>query len=186
MYSPEEIGKRLLEQDNRMTSEPQYIVQQRNRGKGNRYEYVQVFLTNAGAERYIEENQPDLYHPRIYIASGHHNPEWKAIRKLLAIGEKDIREDIREDIRVIGNQLGLPELLLESLSNWVEHGIVPGFFLQSVISNQLIETIMSADSVNLKQLSAIVQLVTTYLPVGCLGPKALQTWKGMTKMREKK
>lgn len=177
MYSPKEIGKRLLEQDNRMTSEPQYIVQQRNRGKGDRYDYVQVFLTNAGAERYIEENQPDLYHPRIYVASGHYNPEWKAIRKLLAGGEKDMREDIQ----IIGKQLGLPELLLIGLSNWVEHGILPGFFLQAVISNDLFLTIRSADDVNLKQLPAILHLVDICLPFGSLGPKALKEWKGMPK-----
>ena len=48
------------------------------------WEYVMPFLTEAAAQRYIDENKHNLKEPRIYAESGYRNGEWKAIREFLA------------------------------------------------------------------------------------------------------
>lgn len=48
------------------------------------WEYVMPFFTEAGAQRYLEENGHNLKEPRIYVESGYRNREWEAIRKFLA------------------------------------------------------------------------------------------------------
>jgi len=45
------------------------------------WEFVQPFLTDQAAEAYIEANRHNLTDPRIYVDSGHRNPEWQLIRE---------------------------------------------------------------------------------------------------------
>lgn len=49
----------------------------------DRWEFVQPFLTEAGAEAYIALNGHNLTDPRIYVYSGYRNAEWKALRDWL-------------------------------------------------------------------------------------------------------
>lgn len=135
-----EIGQLLKVQNNRATSDPIFIVQQRRRwygvdldycddlvylhcngfeadvednarletirknggeipgewkwtGYADEWDYVTTCFTEAGAQRYIDENRHNLCNPRIYVASGYRNHEWIAIREflmLLSDGEVDI------------------------------------------------------------------------------------------------
>lgn len=44
------------------------------------WEFVQPFFTRAAAELYIEQNHHNLRDPRVYVASGYRNEEWKFLR----------------------------------------------------------------------------------------------------------
>jgi hypothetical protein len=44
------------------------------------WEFVSAFFTEAGAQRYIDENSHNLGTSRIYAESGHRNKEWAAVR----------------------------------------------------------------------------------------------------------
>lgn len=130
----EPISQRMRGQDNRATSHPIFIVQQRRRvygfdpawtddiawiydgaevatsreelekfleeitlsedraydtgaltktGYRDRWEFVQPFFSNEGAEEYIRANRHNLDEPRIYVASGYRNDEWQAVRAVL-------------------------------------------------------------------------------------------------------
>ena len=78
--SPLAIGKRLHTQDNRMTAEPIFAVEEKRDGK---YVLVQPFFTNDGAMNHIECNRHNLKEPRIYVKSGQDNIEWKNVRSHL-------------------------------------------------------------------------------------------------------
>jgi len=87
------IQKRMHEQDNRATGHPMYLVQQKrilSDEDDSIYVFVQVFFTDKGAQDYIDNNEHNLLEPRIYIASGNANPEWKLIRKILRGDSNDV------------------------------------------------------------------------------------------------
>jgi hypothetical protein len=44
-------------------------------------EWVQPFLTEAGAESYIAANRHNLRKPFVYVHSAYRNPEWQEIRR---------------------------------------------------------------------------------------------------------
>lgn len=50
------------------------------------WEFVTAFFTQAGADRYIEENAHNLTDPRVYVASAYRNHEWQAVRATLMEG----------------------------------------------------------------------------------------------------
>lgn len=122
------LGSLLRTQDNAITAEPIFVVQQRHRiygldsdyaeahvwltddgdadeatpeqaakldafgmdrkgwrrvGVRDTWEWVQPFFTRVGAETYIEANAHNLTDPRVYVASGHRNDEWKLLRRVL-------------------------------------------------------------------------------------------------------
>ena len=78
----------MLQQDNRATEHPMYIVQQ-ERAPGE-WRFVSVFFTNDAAREFIQRNNHNLEKPRIYIASGYNNPEWKLVRGFLRGDGKDV------------------------------------------------------------------------------------------------
>ena len=131
MSFKEEIAKELRTQDNRATSYPIYLVQERRRiwgmdsafaenyawvdvddseniaddeqaeeleqrefddGKWEKVYYKDIFVTDQpfltlkGAESYMAKERHNLESPRIFVASGWRNEEWKA---LLAFIEPD-------------------------------------------------------------------------------------------------
>ena len=57
----------------------------------------------------------------------------------------------------------------ESLNRYVEHKILPGGFLTSVLENDLIESVGKADSTNIKRLPEICKIVYWDLPAACWG-----------------
>lgn len=82
--TPREIGALLKTQDNRITAEPIFMVQERHRFYGMRPAWAMPFFTEAAAQAWIDRNQHNYERPlRVYVASGHSNPEWKAIRAWL-------------------------------------------------------------------------------------------------------
>lgn len=59
--------------------------------------FVQAFLSQQGADRYIEENRHNLTDPRVYVESAYRNDEWQAVRRaLLAVGDGEV-EDLPPD-----------------------------------------------------------------------------------------
>lgn len=52
-------------------------------GYRDRWQHVQPFLTEAAAQRYIDDNRHNLTEPRIYAESGYRNREWELLRRVL-------------------------------------------------------------------------------------------------------
>lgn len=61
------------------------VVPEMNHRVGYRdtWEFVQPFVTHSGAEAYIQANSHRMNEARIYVDSGHRNPEWKEVRRQL-------------------------------------------------------------------------------------------------------
>lgn len=138
MSNIDEMGALIATQDNRATSDPIFVVQQRERIYGmdpayfggssggiewihddepdcsaddetgkrleslfgedgederegyrrvcyvERWEWVQPFFTEKGANDYITANRHNLKEPRVYVASAYRNREWQGIRAAIA------------------------------------------------------------------------------------------------------
>jgi len=63
----------------------------------------------------------------------------------------------------------LPESLQGGAKRYIEHGILPGNFLQAVICNDLIQSLITADLENRKLLFKIVSFWYTEAPSTCWG-----------------
>lgn len=50
------------------------------------WEFVTAFFTRAAAEQFLIDNAHRFGQKRIYVDSGHRNPEWQAIRAYLKEG----------------------------------------------------------------------------------------------------
>lgn len=103
MFDLVSIGERLRTQDNRITADPIFLVQQQRRvygvdhhytddfeeidgetvGYKTIWEFVTCCFTEAAADRYIAENAHNLTDPRTYVASAYRNREWIAVRAML-------------------------------------------------------------------------------------------------------
>lgn len=75
------IRKRLHTQDNRMTRDPIFMVQELS--LDSEWMTITVCFTNEAALDYIEQDKHNLGHTRIYVACLHHNREMIAIRDFL-------------------------------------------------------------------------------------------------------
>lgn len=71
------IAELVRTQDNRMTSHPIFMVQEK---RGQKWVNVQPCFTEEGANRYIRMDGHNLREPRVYVASGYRNLEWQLIR----------------------------------------------------------------------------------------------------------
>lgn len=76
-----EIKNELKIQDNCMTLHPIFMIQQQI--DNERWEPLQMFFTDKAAKEFIARNQKHYKNLRIYVKSGHRNPEWQAIRNFL-------------------------------------------------------------------------------------------------------
>lgn len=75
------------------------------------------------------------------------------------------------------NYDGLPEHLREGVQLYIEHGIEPGGFLTGVICNQLKQSFMCADDINIHRMLDIVNFFYNQAPMGCWGsPEAMKQW----------
>ncbi len=61
----------------------EYFSDIRRIGYYDEWDNVQPFFSQAGAERYIQENGHNLKKPRIYVECAYRNREWLAMRKHL-------------------------------------------------------------------------------------------------------
>ena len=63
----------------------------------------------------------------------------------------------------------IPAHTRDALDRYVQHKILPGGFLVSVLSNDLFGAVARADSENLAALTDIVKYIYNELPTGCWG-----------------
>ena len=66
---------------------------------------------------------------------------------------------------------GLPVGLREGVQRYIEHGVIPGDFLQAVISNDLKESFGKADIHNRERMFDIVSWFYNNAPAECWGSK---------------
>ena len=69
------------------------------------------------------------------------------------------------------NYDGLPMGLREGVHLYIEHGVIPGEFLQAVISNDLKESFGKADIYNRERMFDIVSWFYNNAPAECWGSK---------------
>lgn len=63
----------------------------------------------------------------------------------------------------------IPERMAGGLARWIEHGVLPGEFLQAVLRNDLREAVGRADAENLAALPAYIGYLYNEAPGGCWG-----------------
>lgn len=69
----------------------------------------------------------------------------------------------------------LPEHIQGGVQRYIEHGIIPGDFLQAVICNDLKESFGRADDTNIKRMFDIVSFFYNEAPAGCWGSRKIMT-----------
>lgn len=75
------IKHELETQDNRATSYPMFTVQNKEADSGE-WHIIDVFFTQKGADKYIENEKWHYEKLRVYVASGCRNPEWQRALKM--------------------------------------------------------------------------------------------------------
>lgn len=71
----------------------------------------------------------------------------------------------------------LPVHIRNGMRDYVEEGVMPGHFIQSVLMNDLVEAFARADATNSRRMRDIVEFVYNELPTPCWGSaQAIQTW----------
>lgn len=74
--------------------------------------------------------------------------------------------------------IDLPAHMRDGMILWIEHGIMPGSFLQAVLENDLIDASILADDQNLKRLRDFSIYLLNCAPHGCYGSKEkVAAWK---------
>jgi hypothetical protein len=72
----------------------------------------------------------------------------------------------------------IPERMAPALDAWIEHGKLPGEFLQAVLCNDLRDAISRADRENLVALPAYIGYLYNEAPGGCWGsPAKVDAWQ---------
>ena len=86
------IGELIRTQDNRITSQPLFLVQEkreiyRNTESGPEpmvlWEFSDACFTEAAADALIRRHAHNLHSPRVYVASGFRNTEWQMEREFM-------------------------------------------------------------------------------------------------------
>lgn len=71
----------------------------------------------------------------------------------------------------------IPVYMREPLTDYINHGYLPGGFLTAVLENNLRESVGHADSQNITQLPAYTNYLYNYAPLKCWGsPKKVTAW----------
>lgn len=71
----------------------------------------------------------------------------------------------------------LPGYLHGGLARWVEEGILPGSFLQSVLCNDLRLTVRRADDIIVSRIFEVVRFLEAHAPEACWGsPERVKNW----------
>lgn len=71
----------------------------------------------------------------------------------------------------------LPEHIREGMRLYIEHGVLPGGFLEAVIENNLVESFARADDINLERMFYIAKFVYAEMPMKSWGSKEkMITW----------
>jgi len=69
------------------------------------------------------------------------------------------------------NGFYIPEHMMSGIKRYVEEGILPGHFLQAIISNDLFEACAKADDDSIRNLPAYVAYFYNETPMVCWGSK---------------
>lgn len=78
----------------------------------------------------------------------------------------------------------IPDRMMGGIERYVEHGVIPGDFLQSVICNNLKDAVGYADDENIDNLPAYIAYFYNAAPANCWGSnKRMLEW---AKLLEKK
>ena len=73
----------------------------------------------------------------------------------------------------------LPEHIRAGVKRYIEQRIKPGAFLQAVISNNLIQSLVSADDINIRKITDILNFFYSEAPYECHGSAAkMIKWLG--------
>lgn len=71
----------------------------------------------------------------------------------------------------------IPARMMPGIRRYIENGILPGKFLQAVISNNLHDALSQADDENLRNLQAFVGYFYNEAPSPCWGsPEKMHKW----------
>ena len=88
-----------------------------------------------------------------------------------------IDEEHRADFAKRAGHYGVPEHDVDGLFLYVFHGIMPGSFLEAVLSNDLMESFGRADHINKEKIFNICQFIYNEIPSDCWGsPEKMQAW----------
>lgn len=78
---------------------------------------------------------------------------------------------------------GIPEHLREPMTNYFEHGIMPGHFLQRCLQNEL-TAILHAGPATIMHIPAIVSFIFDYLPSDAWGSyRKVCAWRDQNGIR---
>jgi len=84
---------------------------------------------------------------------------------------------IPTDAAYVWNGFYIRNDMLPAIRRYIEHGMLPGDFLQAVICNDLTEACGRADDENMKNLGAYVAYFYNEVPRVCWGSKErMQAW----------
>ena len=76
----------------------------------------------------------------------------------------------------------LPQHIRESTKLYLEHGVIPGGFLQAVICNKLKEAYMKADDINIARMFDIVKFFYNEAPSPAWGSEEnMKQWSSLKK-----
>jgi len=74
----------------------------------------------------------------------------------------------------------IPERMMSGIHNYVDHGVIPGDFLQAVICNNLKEAFRRVDDENFENMAAFVGYFYNEVPANCWGSREImETWSKM-------
>lgn len=83
----------------------------------------------------------------------------------------------------------LPEGLRAGMMNYIDNGVLPGSFLQAVLSNNLTESFARADDKNRVRMFEIVSFMYNEAPASCWGSKEkVRKWvdrRGLNELKRK-
>lgn len=80
------------------------------------------------------------------------------------------------------SEYGLPDDMLDSMLNWIEHGIMPADFLCAVLSNDLHQAASRADDINIYKFREYNRWLYNYAPAFCWrSQQNFETWEGIAK-----
>ena len=67
----------------------------------------------------------------------------------------------------------IPDYMIDGIANYIVHGLEPGGFLHAVLSNNLVEAAVRADSNNVQNLPAYAMFLECCAPRGCWGSETV-------------
>lgn len=74
----------------------------------------------------------------------------------------------------------IPERMMGGITRYIEEGVIPGDFLQAVITNDLRRAVEMADEENMFNLPAFVSYFYNHGPISCWGSmERMQEWAAL-------